>query len=173
MVAEFRPLREKEEKKYIKVHKYPIIFAILPSAMKKDYSNLSKSSIQLYATRLGLSKLDHDERVKFKKNQYNDAMYNTSSENLGLADLLRHRITYNYQTQTSNDGYTYLSTTEEVKSYIAEYGDCFGISDYQLALAMFFIGIESANLKEYHSSLVKQEMELFWKIIDRRGKQFE
>ncbi len=172
-IDKYQPLRDADEKRYIKVYKYPIIFAILPTIMKKKYSNLSIASIQIYATRLGLSIIDHDDRIKLQKEQYNTVMFDTSPENIGIADLLRCKIPYTYSTESSNNGYIYLATSEDVKSYISEYGDCFGMPDYQIALGMFLLGIKTATMKEYHNQLVSQEIVRFWKVIGLRGKQLK
>ncbi len=170
-IDKYQPLRDAEEKRYIKVYKYPIIFGILPTIMKRNYSELSRASVQIYATRLGLSRISHNEKIKELVDNYENSMFNTNKENMGIADLLRHKITYNYQTQASNDGCIYLSTTEDVKSYISEYGDSIGLSEYQFALAMFFVGIQDATLQEHHKSLINDEINLFWKIIELRKKK--
>lgn len=170
LIDTFKPLKDEEDKRYIKIHKYPTIFSILPSAMKKDYPQMSKTSIQIYATRLGMSIFSHDDRVSNIIDRYNESMYNTSPENITEAALFRHKILYDYCTPTSNNGCIYLATTKEVKSYLSENGESLGLSEYQLSVMFFLLGVERATLKPYHKELIDKEIKLCWDILGLRQK---
>jgi hypothetical protein len=173
MIDTFKPLKDKEDKRYIQAYKYPLIYRVIPTAMHKEYPSLSKTSIQIYATRLGLSILSHDDRIKSLQEMHCNVSDPTNEDGLFLCDSFIQKLGYPYATPMSDNGKTYLSTTEEMMSFISEHVDAFGLPEYQIGLAAFFLGADRATLNTYLQDLVKKEIVQFWRFVDKRSKSLK
>lgn len=157
-----------DEKQRIDGYYPPIVLAKLKLIIPKLY-DISKTQGMVYATKLGTSILEHDNRIRYIMDNVPDKIENLTE--------------FQYNELTSNASFTYATPTHQKvhKIPVLEYvgkalnnmSEYLGLSDSHVIIAVYFLGVESASkISPKMKSLVSKENDKFWEFIEHRKSHF-
>lgn len=158
-----------QEKQRIDVYDPPIIFSKLRMIIPKYYS-ISRTESQIIGTKLGLAKIQYDDRIKellhnvpYKLEESSDLEFLSRANLIHFPFSTIHKIKY------------HVPVLDWVYDSIYDLCEVIGLSQSQVVVVSYLIGLKDAlNLQE-KGKLTKDidsELVKFWEYIDLRQKEF-
>ncbi len=153
-----------DEKQRVDVTNPPIIFSKLRAGIPKTHK-ISKTQALVFGSKLGVSILQHDNRIKEILAKSCDVFGDIDEfEYLKLNTLQR----YAYATPTLERRYT-VPGLEWTIEFIRDSHDGLGLTIDQLYVESFLLGLaQSNNIPNNIKTTILQENEKFWKFIESR-----